>query len=355
LLSRKVYKYQDPEAPRPLYINLKNGLLNLNSLELQPHTPEVFITVQLPVNYYPDKQSHLWIQTLTEIFDDDSDKINVLQQFFGYCLYPRILFPCALFQIGSGGNGKGLVENVLGHLLGQENCCHISLRRMERQWGPAEIKDKLLNSCSETEIGALDVTTFKALAAGDWIQGERKFKDDIKFRPFAKHLVSMNSWPSVREKSDAFFRRVIVLEYLQKFEGENRDVHRLDKLGSELDAILSWAVDGLQYVLEKNSFWIPDCCKLAKERFREQVNPVLLFGKECCIVAEWAWCERPKLFSAYRAWCEDSGLRALGKKTFYQMIDRTFPVRFPVRKGTKDGYGGIGLLTDDDGQDSLPI
>ena len=49
-------------------LNLKNGMLDTNTFELKPHSPDYLSTIQLPVNYNPDAQCPLWIKTLDEIF-----------------------------------------------------------------------------------------------------------------------------------------------------------------------------------------------------------------------------------------------------------------------------------------------
>jgi putative DNA primase/helicase len=86
----------------------------------------------------------------------------------------------------------------------------------------------------------MDVTYFTKIAAGDEIQAEVKYLADCKFTPVAKHMISMNDFPGIKDKTDAFFRRVIVLEYNQKFEGTNMDPFLGDKLKTEMDGIFSW-------------------------------------------------------------------------------------------------------------------
>jgi len=349
LLMDASYKPPEAVAGDPMILNLKNKMLNLRTMEEVDHAPEFFSRVQLNVSYDDEAKCPLWHKTLMEIFEDDPAKINVLQQFFGYCLYPRILFPAALFQIGAGGNGKGIVEAILCEMLGGENISHISMKRMEKDFGPIELRDKLLNSCGETETGQMDVTNFKKIAVGEEIQAEVKYKNDIKFRPIAKHMISMNAYPSIKEKTNAFFRRVIVLEYKQTFDGDDCDVRLLDKLMKELDGIFMWALEGLEYVLENEEISVPDSVDSAKERFREKTNPIILYITERCMIGEDFTVAPPDLYRDYRKWCEASGSRhPLGKKSFYEQMVLQLKLDEKTRQGSRMVYQGVGLMAEEE-------
>jgi P4 family phage/plasmid primase-like protien len=356
-ITRAVHLFEDQvfKMPReleydPMILNLKNGMLDLRTMELADHAPDYMSRAQLPVNYKPESKCNLWLNKLAEIFSDDLKKCDVLQEFFGYCLYPKIIFPCAVFQIGVGGNGKGIVERVCYSMLGRENVSHVSMARMAKDFGPIEIKDKLLNSCGETETNQMDVTNFKKIAAGDEIQAEVKYLADCKFTPVAKHMISMNDFPGIKDKTDAFFRRVIVIEYNQKFEGANMDPFLSDKLQAELDGIFSWALDGLKRILGRTPEHIdvPDSVLAAKLRFKSKVNPVLIFVEEECKVSPQCRVSPPKLYKAYKDWAEEGKLKPLGKTNFYENIVLNFPTvaRKRPTDETKEVFTGIGLTLD---------
>ena len=341
--------YLDPEHinPDPMILNLVNGMYSLGTGEIAPHAASYYSRVQMPVRHvrdYHPRVIRLWFRTLQEVFADDADKIDVLQRFFGYCLYPRIIFPAALFQIGPGGNGKGLIESVLCAMLGDSNVSHISLKRMEKDFGPIEIKDKLLNSCGETEAGQMDVTNFKAIAAGDQIQAEVKFKNDVKFTPFAKHMISMNAFPGIKDKTNAFFRRIIVLEYKQVFSGSSADPYLRDKLLEEIDGIFMWALEGLKDCLKHGEIIVPESVEGAKRRFKEKSSPVLLYVQENCLLGENFRVLPPDLYKDYGDWCDHSGVRQpLGKHNFYEQIRLNFTdvVKRRPSYETKEYFVGI--------------
>jgi len=342
--------FQDAQKLKsdPMYLNLQNCMLHIPTRKTVDHAPEFNSRTQLPVKYNAKAKCNLWIETLAEIFEDDLSKASVMQEFFGYCLYPKIMFPAAMFQIGSGANGKGTVQKVLEAMLGDDNVSHISLTRMEEKFGPAELKDKLLNACGETSTKPLEVTRFKEVAAGDKVQAEQKYKNDIIFVPIAKQMVSMNEFPGIKDKTHAFFRRIIVMEYKQKFEGKTDDRSLSDKLLKELDGIFLWSLEGLKRVLENEAIIIPESVEQAKKRFKARVNPVIMFVDEECRLSAEATASPPDVFRRYNEWCDDAKTRSVGKTRFYELIQTNFNVsRFRPTKNSKELFKGIGLVDHD--------
>ena len=71
---REVYEYIHTDAPRlwarpPLNrLNVKNGLLDLETGELHPHTPDHRSSIQLPVEYDPEADCPTWHKFVEEVF-----------------------------------------------------------------------------------------------------------------------------------------------------------------------------------------------------------------------------------------------------------------------------------------------
>jgi putative DNA primase/helicase len=332
--------------PAGLYLCLKNGMWDVEKYELLEHSPRFMARYQLPVRYEPDAECPLWEQTLKQIFADDEGKIEVLRSFFSYCLYPRILFPGVLFAIGGGGNGKGVVEHVLCGLLGNRAVSHLSLARMEDKFGCIELKDKLLNSCGETETGMMDVSKFKLVSAGDEIQAEVKYAGDVIFTPIAKHFISMNAFPSVAEKTKSFYRRVNVLEFKQSFDKRTADPLLKWKLEAELDGIFAWAMEGLEATMERGCLVETAGTCDASYKMRIQNNPLMIFVEEMCIVAPTAWIKSDGLYTAYREWAMEGGMKPMGRNKLYQALDLEYGVNHR-RAGNSYILEGIGLRDQD--------
>jgi len=63
-------KFRDPETLNLREsVNLKNGILNLETKEATHHTPENISTIQLGVSYKPGSECPRWVKALDEIFE----------------------------------------------------------------------------------------------------------------------------------------------------------------------------------------------------------------------------------------------------------------------------------------------
>jgi len=334
----------DEERMRPkgLYLCLKNGMWDVEKFELLPHSPRYLARYQLPVRYEPEADCPLWEKTLDGIFADDLSKVEVLRSFMGYVFFPRILFPGVLFAIGAGGNGKGVVEHVLNCLLGEDAVSHISLARMEDRFGLIEMKDKLLNTCGETETGMMDVSKFKLISAGDTVQAEGKYIGDTTFTPVAKHLISMNYFPHIAEKTRSFYRRITILEFAQNFDKDSADPLLKWKLEAELDGIFSWALEGLPVALENGCLVTNKGACDAIGQMQARNNPMMVFVEELCVVGPTVWTHSDDLYQRYRQWAEDGGMKPIGRQRFIDDLKLQFGVS-RRKAGKRYILEGIGL------------
>ncbi len=68
-------------------INFKNGLLNLKSLELKPHSPDFLSTIQLPCDWNPSAEKSPVFDDFLDVFTGgDESKKQFLLQYMGVCL-----------------------------------------------------------------------------------------------------------------------------------------------------------------------------------------------------------------------------------------------------------------------------
>ena len=260
-MQAQCFRDEDEIDADPMYLNLKNGMWDVANRQLIPHNHTYNSRNQFPVNYDEDADCDLWVETLAKIFKDDPLKADTLQDFFGYCLYPKILFPGVLFMIGDGGNGKGVIEHVLTEFLGHQSVCHIPIKRMSEPFALIGFRGKHINTVSETSPDKLDMTDFKAVSSGDPIQAPVKYGRDACFVPYTKHYLSMNKFPRMNETTNSVFRRITVIECIQKFRGKDDDPYLKEKLSGALDGVFLWAIEGLYRVLRNKCFTTPESLK----------------------------------------------------------------------------------------------
>lgn len=261
------------------YINLKNGLYNLDTETLESHNSDYFTITQIPVYYEPSAIAMDFPRFLSEVINEKD--FPIIQEWFGYCLYRDYPIHKAVMCLGEGSNGKSTLINFLKIFIGRENCANIPLQVLSERFASSNLIGKLVNFYSDLSSKAFSKTgMFKILTGQDTLMAEKKFGGWIQFNNFAKLIFSCNKLPEVsNDDSDAFYRRWIFINFPNTFIGENADKDILNKLNnaSELSGVLNWALEGLKKLLEQNTFSYSKSTDEIRQQYDRLSNPVKSF------------------------------------------------------------------------------
>jgi len=90
----------------------------------------------------------------------------------------------------------------------------------------------------------------------------------------------------------------------------------------ERDGIFMWAIAGLKRLIA-NSYMFTETDRTRAEltRYRVESNSVLSFAEECCEAAPDAEIVREELFSKYKEYCHNAGLKPLSQANFNKEIE----------------------------------
>ncbi len=309
------------------YLNLKNGLLDLISGQLLGHDSNAYSTIQLDVNYNPNARCDLWIKTLKEIFpfEGEDDKISDLQEFFGLCFTKETKFGKALLCVGEGANGKSLILGIIAKLLGDDNIAAIPLEKFDNAHYIVNLFGKLANVSIETNAKS-DVydSVFKAVVSGDPIQADQKYKPSFHFRPFSKLIIATNNLPRVDDKSDAYFRRLLIIRFNKQFTEIQQNKNLSEELMLEAEGILNWCLEGLKRLNARGRFDEKEYLKKEIHEYRVENNNVLLYVNESCVLHSDVSTPIGYLYDDYVNWCKNTGCYRLQKIRFGKEIQRQF-------------------------------
>jgi putative DNA primase/helicase len=331
------------------FLNVQNGLVNLETGKLEPHKPDLYCTIQLPFAVNPDAQCPIFLQTIKEIFPSEQDR-TLLQTIFGYCLTRDIFFHLAFVFTGEGRNGKSLVWRTLQALLSKNNVSHLTLSDMSERFRLVHLRHKLVNVTTEVRSGEkIDDSAFKALVAGESVRVEEKYQKSFEFEPYAKFIVCANNMPKTRDFSDGFFDRLIILPFDQKFEGERVDRHRFEKIvPSELPGIFQWAGRGLARLRKDGQFLKTDSTEAAIQDYKLEVDHVMQFSEDKVVYDKNMNVEFNMLFSHYCFWCEENRFKPKSSKSFgkrFIKISKEKNTGFRVQESNgKRFYKGCNLV-----------
>jgi len=325
-------------------LNLKNGLFNIDTYELLPHNPDIYSTIQLNVTYEPTAKCEKWIQALFEILQSDEEKASTLQEFFGLCLTRETRYEKALICIGEGANGKSVLLNTLEKLIGEENCTSIPLEKFNDAHYTASLFGKIANISIETKAGSeVYDSVFKAIISGDPVQADLKFKNSFKFRPFCKLIFAVNNLPRVDDKTNAFFRRLLLIRFEKEFTEIEQNKLLKEELLTELDGIFIWCLEGLRRLRARRYFDISGKIDAEIKGYQRDNNNVIVFIEEECRLGIDYSVDKKGLYAAYQTSCKENGHRPVSKNKFGAELKRHFKDVKDDRLNTGRIWRGIEL------------
>lgn len=310
-LKREIYHAKEMNMYNHI-INLKNGVFDIRDMIFSSHNPKHFSTIQIPVEYKENAECPTFLKYLDEVFEGDKERIAVAQEWFGYALTTETKAQKALILYGSGGNGKGVFVEVLSLLIGADNISHIPLNELHKGFSRVCLYGKTANISSENESDGKTLNTqyFKAIVGEDVINAEQKGKPVFSFKPTVKMIFSMNNFPTTKDKSNGYYRRLMILNFSAYFSEENRDKDLKKKLRKELPGIFLWAIEGLKR-LKENDYKFSKCRNMEEmlDEYKVEQNPLIGFFDEC--VAKEDDTEHresnKEIYEAFKKWAEDNG------------------------------------------------
>lgn len=307
----------------PFIINVQNGLYNLLDGGFTEHTPAYISTVRICAQYDENARYPLFLEFLAGILQ--ASEIFLLQEIFGYFLIPISKAQKAFVFVGAANAGKSTLLSIVQEvLLGIENVSNIPWQSLSDRFKTAELFGKLANIFADLPSKSVDDNgMFKALTGEDYISAERKNRDPFSFRPYARLLFSYNEIPrNYGDRSEGFYRRLIILRFNKSVPADRRDPNLKEKLAVERDGIFMWALEGLKRLMANGyQFSETEQTRAELTRYRIESNSALQFVESCCVIEAGAACNREDLFSAYREFCHNNGLRPMSHGNFNKDVE----------------------------------
>jgi len=244
--------HDDAATPAGELVACENGLLHVGTRELLPLTPRYFNRVAVPFAYDCDAPTPArWLRFLEELWPDDADAVDAVQQWFGYVLSGRTDLHKILLLIGPTRSGKGTIARVLAALVGAGNAAGPTLASLGTNFGLSPLLGKPLAVVSDARLGGANVhqvvERLLSVSGEDMLTVDRKYRQPWTGKLPTRFLVLSNELPRFGDASGAIANRFIVATMQASFLG--RENTRLTgELLAELPGILSWALDGLDHL-----------------------------------------------------------------------------------------------------------
>lgn len=259
--------------------------------------------------------------------DDEQEKVQFLQEFIGIALIGQATaFQKSVVLLGEGSNGKGTLLEIISSIFPEGLVCSSQPSQWGNDYHAAELYGKRLNIVSELPAKEIsNSAAFKAIVSGDLMTARRIRESPLTFCPQAAHIFSANSLPGTQDTTYAFWRRLVILEFNQRFSGKDIDKDIGRKIRKEAPGITRWAIEGAQRALARGYFETPESSDKCVRAWQTSADHVKRFVDERCERRDHTISS--DLYTAFREWWEAEGL-----------IGDPYP-----RQGFSKRMGAIGL------------
>lgn len=335
-------------------VNFKNGVLDLESMKLEPHNPAYGFTYKLPFDYNPEATCPRFSQFLQEVTAGDQESINILIEFIGVTLMavPNEIVQKALILEGDGSNGKSVLTDVLAALAGDGNWSAIKMgadiAKAEYRY---QLAGKLCNISEETPQNALqDTSVFKNLVTGGKIQVRKYYHSPYEIKNNAKLILLCNRLPYTSDDSYGMYRRLLIVPFEQSFKSElgNKDPHLRGKLMQELSGIFNLAYQGYLKFKVNSTFSACQKSERAVDEFKgDDAHTMWLRDNlEPCVGEDMLG--HDELYRKYSFEIKELGYKPLAINHLMRKAKLLFRKLEIRRKGTRRYISGYKLITEDE-------
>lgn len=304
-----------------VWLNLRNGTLVVmidGTVELREHRKEDLFTYTLDYVFDLMADCPLWHSFLDRVLPEAESQL-VLREFIDYCLMNDHRLEKMLLLYGGGLNGKSVTLEIIESLLGSMNVSYLSLSDLTTdEVKRAGIEGKKLNISHESGKD-VNPNVLKQLTSGERVLIKHLYVDPRETNNYGKFIAAFNQLPKA-ENTFGFFRRLIILPYEVTIPKEEIDRQLTSKLKAEISGILNWVLAALPELMKRGEFTTSEKCEKALDQYRLQSDNVRLFYNEICEPSDYTT-EASEIYKAYKSYCLDSSLKAVGKQKFYDRLE----------------------------------
>lgn len=319
-------------------LNCANGVVDIMTSTLSPHSPEYGFMSVLPYDWVDGEKPEYFLNWLDVVSEGNQDRQTMMLGTMEYTLFPAYDDHVFIYLTGTGGNGKSTFMEVMKAMVGKDNYTSASLSQLvDNRFAPAQLEGKMMNISEEesgTTLGIPQLNYVKNASAGGTMMVERKGMQMFEMRNSAKLIFSANKIPRFEDDTQSVKRRLVVIEFNYQIPDEKKDPRVLDRIIEEMPAILSMLVRRIRANIQANGgvYRFPrggETGVRAQENFMTASSTAMMFAHErleCSESLDDDQCLSTKeVYGEYQQWCSDNGHKyPMAKENFSKAIQSSF-------------------------------
>ena len=340
-------------------ICVENGVLNIETRELNDHDPKYRFTQQIPVSYDPDASAEDVESFLDDVTQSEPEK-KTLVEMIGATLHPEYLKSKFLFLFGEGQNGKGVYFDLIARFLGSDNVEGRGLHELaDNRFAKADLHGKLANIGGDIDDRKLkNVGTLKRLTSNtDPITAERKFGQPFKFVNSTTLFFAANEPPAIDDMKRSMGRRIVPIHMATEFindpdpndpfqkEAVDKEVLLGDMTTEkELSGLLNMALNGMDRLRNTGDVSLDMSPMERLEFYQRFSDPIYRFANDCLEKEPGSRVEKADVYEVYKSFSRAEGHGVRHNNVFWREFRRVF--HFDETRRREDGDLGPRELDD---------
>lgn len=267
-------------------IAFENGILDLNSGELLPFSPNYIILNKIPWNYVPGAYDKAADDTLNRICSGNQDIRMLLEEMVGYCFYRSNKFRKSFILTGKGKNGKSTFLKMLRYALDKDsddNVSSLDLNDLNDRFSKVRLYGKLANigdDIAEDDLHGKGISIFKKAVTGEAFTVEFKGQDGFDMKSYATLIFAANTIPRFSGSGlTAIKDRLVIIPFEARFtkDGDDYNPNIIKDLMSQsaIEYLIMLGVQGLQRIIQNQGFTEPDIVTKELDDFEANNDSIL--------------------------------------------------------------------------------
>lgn len=317
----------------------RNGVLDTETMKFYKKFDRCFVQLWgVDYDYNPNARTFLWYQFINQVLPN-KELQEVLQMFLGATFVDRrkVRIEHLLILLGRGANGKGVVNQVIKGVLGDnmsaEGIGNLCAKGLEGMSALARINGKRLNFGTEMSVSDFRRrdARLKTLISGEPTTARMLYGQPFEASDIPLLMSSANMIPAFDVDDDALIRRIYPIPFDVVIPPEKRNPELAGDMVAEYPGIFNWIMEGRRKFVE-NGYRLHDHNMLkdllykevesydtalkfmAKKGFRAKMKGVDLAPRNYVRVKD--------LYDEYVRWTRNNGIHTEGRTTFLKSLEK---------------------------------
>lgn len=227
---------------RPRYkINCLNKILLVSAggVEAVDHAREHVMLYMVQTEYVPDSKCPKFCLLVEASLAGDKVFVLTIEECMAATFLPGVFGQRRIVMLNGtqdGGNGKGIIMDMLRNIIGIDYTCDMSPGEFDFRWGPKRAYDKIANINTETNLAMVKnpVNYLSATGGGVLTIEFKGVNKEVRTAIPIWHWHAYNTAPEVAPTAYAIFRRIAaVVDFSIEFENQQTD-RTIDGLADNL-------------------------------------------------------------------------------------------------------------------------